>query len=112
MTLPMQVTNQSDASRRDVLAVVAGTLLFFGLSAAFELSEKVLALTRPWERYQLDELPGVLLFLAAALSWFGWRRVRELADSEEHVIPGHDPAVMVRYPAPQKKLAGIVARLD
>ena len=45
MTLPMQVTNQSDASRRDVLAVVAGTLLFFGLSAAFELSEKVLALT-------------------------------------------------------------------
>ena len=47
------------------------------LRAAFELSEKVLALTRPWERYQLDELPGVLLFLAAALSWFGWRRVRE-----------------------------------
>ena len=42
----------------------------------------------------------------------GWRRVRELADSAAHVIPGHDPAVMARYPAPQKKLAGIVARLD
>ena len=42
----------------------------------------------------------------------GWRRVRELADSAEHVIPGHDPAVIERYPAPEKKLAGIVARLD
>ena len=42
----------------------------------------------------------------------GWRRVRELADSAEHVIPGHDPAVIERYPAPEKNLAGIVARLD
>ena len=65
------------ASRRDLALVLAGTVVFFTLSAAFELSEKVLALTRPWERYQLDELPGVLLFLAVALSWFGWRRVRE-----------------------------------
>jgi two-component system, NarL family, sensor histidine kinase UhpB len=65
------------ASRRDLACVLAGTVIFFALSAAFELSEKVLALTRPWERYQLDELPGVLLFLAVALSWFGWRRVRE-----------------------------------
>lgn len=69
--------NTGNASRRDLMGVLAGTVIFFGLSAAFELSEKVLALTRPWERYQLDELPGVLLFLTAALSWFGWRRVRE-----------------------------------
>ena len=67
----------SSASRRDLLGVLVGTVIFFGFSAAFELSEKVLALTRPWEHYQLDELPGVLLFLAVALSWFGWRRVRE-----------------------------------
>jgi glucose-6-phosphate-specific signal transduction histidine kinase len=64
-------------SRRDLAGVLLGTAIFFVLSATFELSEKVLALTRPWERYQLDELPGVLLFLAVALSWFGWRRVRE-----------------------------------
>ncbi|HTD89162.1 MAG TPA: ATP-binding protein [Burkholderiales bacterium] len=69
--------NTGNASRRDLAYVLAGTVIFFGFSATFELSEKVLALTRPWERYQLDELPGVLLFLAAALSWFGWRRVRE-----------------------------------
>ncbi len=69
--------NTGGASRRDLALVLAGTVIFFALSAFFELNEIVLALTRPWERYQLDELPGVLLFLAAALSWFGWRRVCE-----------------------------------
>lgn len=42
----------------------------------------------------------------------GWRRVRELADSVTHIIPGHDPEVMRRYPAPDTTLAGIVGRLD
>lgn len=35
-----------------------------------------------------------------------------LADSPDHVIPGHDPLVMRRYPAPTAALDGIVARLD
>ena len=42
----------------------------------------------------------------------GWRRARELAESADHVIPGHDPEVLARYPAPEGKLQGIVARLD
>jgi len=42
----------------------------------------------------------------------GWRRVRELADSPAHVVPGHDPLVMRRYPAPSPEFEGIVARLD
>lgn len=42
----------------------------------------------------------------------GFDRLLELADSPAHVIPGHDPAVMRRYPAPAPDLAGIVARLD
>lgn len=29
----------------------------------------------------------------------GWDRMRELADSEDHIIPGHDPEVLVRYAA-------------
>jgi hypothetical protein len=28
------------------------------------------------------------------------------------VIPGHDPQVLERYPAPSRELEGIVARLD
>jgi glyoxylase-like metal-dependent hydrolase (beta-lactamase superfamily II) len=42
----------------------------------------------------------------------GYRRVRELADSPAHIIPGHDPMVLERYPAPKAALQGIVARLD
>jgi glyoxylase-like metal-dependent hydrolase (beta-lactamase superfamily II) len=42
----------------------------------------------------------------------GWQRLRQLADSPEHVIPGHDPQVLERYPAPSPELGGIVARVD
>jgi glyoxylase-like metal-dependent hydrolase (beta-lactamase superfamily II) len=42
----------------------------------------------------------------------GYRKIRELADSPAHIIPGHDPLVLERYPAPERKLEGIVVRLD
>jgi glyoxylase-like metal-dependent hydrolase (beta-lactamase superfamily II) len=42
----------------------------------------------------------------------GWAKLRSLADSPEHVIPGHDPLVLERYPVPSSELQGIVARLD
>jgi glyoxylase-like metal-dependent hydrolase (beta-lactamase superfamily II) len=42
----------------------------------------------------------------------GHARMRALAQSPEHVIPGHDPLVMERYPAPSASLQGVVARLD
>ena len=42
----------------------------------------------------------------------GYARLRSLAESPAHIIPGHDPLVLERYPAPSKALQGIVARLD
>jgi hypothetical protein len=42
----------------------------------------------------------------------GWARCRRLADSEDHVVPGHDPLVVARYPAPSAELEGIAVRLD
>jgi glyoxylase-like metal-dependent hydrolase (beta-lactamase superfamily II) len=42
----------------------------------------------------------------------GYARLRQLADSEKHIVPGHDPLVMQRYPAASKELDGIVVRLD
>jgi glyoxylase-like metal-dependent hydrolase (beta-lactamase superfamily II) len=42
----------------------------------------------------------------------GYARLRELADSPAHIIPGHDPLVLERYPAPSSSLQGIAARLD
>lgn len=42
----------------------------------------------------------------------GFRCIRALAPSDTHIVPGHDPAVFSRYPAPSPGLVGIVARLD
>jgi glyoxylase-like metal-dependent hydrolase (beta-lactamase superfamily II) len=42
----------------------------------------------------------------------GYERLRALAGAPERIIPGHDPLVLHRYPAPSKALEGIVARLD
>ncbi len=42
----------------------------------------------------------------------GFKMLEELADSKRHIVPGHDPLVMRRYPAPSKDLEGIVVQLD
>ena len=42
----------------------------------------------------------------------GYRKLTELAESGEHIIPGHDPLVLKRYPAAAKGLEGWIARLD
>lgn len=38
--------------------------------------------------------------------------IRRLADSDDHVVPSHDPILMDRYPAARADLAGFVIRLD
>jgi hypothetical protein len=42
----------------------------------------------------------------------GHRKLRQLAASPAHIIPGHDPLVMTRYPAARADLQGIAVRLD
>jgi len=42
----------------------------------------------------------------------GFKALYALADSEQHIVPGHDPMVLDRYPAPSPDLEGIVVRLD
>jgi glyoxylase-like metal-dependent hydrolase (beta-lactamase superfamily II) len=42
----------------------------------------------------------------------GFNLLYRLADSPEHIVPGHDPLVMKYYPAVSKELAGIAVRLD
>jgi glyoxylase-like metal-dependent hydrolase (beta-lactamase superfamily II) len=42
----------------------------------------------------------------------GHRSLRQLAASPTHIVPGHDPLVMQRYPAPRPELKGAVVRLD
>jgi hypothetical protein len=42
----------------------------------------------------------------------GFKTLEELADSHQHIVPGHDPLVMRRYPAVSPALDGIAVRLD
>ena len=42
----------------------------------------------------------------------GHKRAYALADSPRHMVPGHDPQVLKRYPAPHPQLEGTIARLD
>jgi glyoxylase-like metal-dependent hydrolase (beta-lactamase superfamily II) len=42
----------------------------------------------------------------------GYGKLKKLASSAQHVIPGHDPLVMFRYPAVSPALDGIAVRLD
>jgi glyoxylase-like metal-dependent hydrolase (beta-lactamase superfamily II) len=42
----------------------------------------------------------------------GYDMLRKLASTPNHIIPGHDPLVMQRYPAASPELTGIAVRLD
>ncbi len=41
-----------------------------------------------------------------------YSRLEALATSRRHVVPGHDPLVLKRYPALNAETEGIIHRLD
>ena len=63
--------------RRDIAVVVGITLAAAVICVKFNVSEALTNWSRPLERLQLDELPGVLLVLAVSLIWFSSRRFFE-----------------------------------
>jgi glyoxylase-like metal-dependent hydrolase (beta-lactamase superfamily II) len=42
----------------------------------------------------------------------GYQTLKRLADSPDHIVPGHDPDVVKRYPAARPGLEEMVVRLD
>ena len=42
----------------------------------------------------------------------GFNKLRSLATSPRHIIPGHDPLVMERYPVARPGLEDWIVRLD
>jgi two-component system sensor histidine kinase UhpB len=66
--------------QRDLLVVAGVTIATFLLSIKLNLTEHVLALTRPFEAYQLDELPITFAAMIVALAWFSWRRSRQVVE--------------------------------
>jgi two-component system, NarL family, sensor histidine kinase UhpB len=65
------------SARRDIVLIVAVGVVAAVVCAKFNVSEAMLAWTRPFERLQLDELPAVLLVVAISLVWFSSRRYFE-----------------------------------
>jgi signal transduction histidine kinase len=62
---------------QDTVVVVFATAVMAILCVQFDFSEALRRWTAPWERFQLDELPAVLVVLAAGLAWFAARRYGE-----------------------------------
>jgi glyoxylase-like metal-dependent hydrolase (beta-lactamase superfamily II) len=62
-----------------------------------------------YENFERLRLFPIVRDVAAMVD--GHRRLVECADSREHVVPGHDPLVMARYPRVEGDEIGIV-RLD
>jgi hypothetical protein len=42
----------------------------------------------------------------------GYETVKKLADSRDHIVPGHDPQVLAGYPAARPGLEDWIVRLD
>ena len=42
----------------------------------------------------------------------GYGKLRSLATSPQHIVPGHDPLVLTRYPAARPGTEGWIVRLD
>lgn len=62
---------------QDTAVVVLATAAMAALGVQFDFSEALRRWTAPWERFQLDEVPAVLVVLAAGLAWFAVRRYSE-----------------------------------
>ena len=75
------------AAWRDFAVVVLVTAIAAILCIRLNISEALLSWTRPRERFQLDELPAVLLVLAVSLIWFSARRHRQAR--HENVLRSH-----------------------
>jgi glyoxylase-like metal-dependent hydrolase (beta-lactamase superfamily II) len=63
-----------------------------------------------YEHFENGRCFGTTFDVGAALE--GYDRLFELAASPRHIVPGHDPLVMKRYPAAGPALEGVVVRLD
>ena len=70
-------------ARRDALAVVVVSLAAAVTCVRLNLSEAMVGWMRRHENLQVDELPGILLVVAACLLWFSTRRYLEASGELE-----------------------------
>lgn len=63
-----------------------------------------------YEHFEQNRVFPVTVNIADVLA--GYAKLHRLAESPRHIVPGHDPLVMKRYPAAAPGLDGIAVRLD
>jgi hypothetical protein len=63
-----------------------------------------------YENFEKGKVFPVTVDIADVLA--GYQRLVTLAGSPHRVVPGHDPLVLVRYPALNSETQGIVHRVD
>lgn len=63
-----------------------------------------------YETYQKDRPLPQIFDVGASID--GYRKLRALAPSDDHIVPGHDPLVMRRYAPVSPALEGVAVRLD
>lgn len=66
--------------------------------------------THLYENFERRKPFSITVDVAATLR--SYTRLEQLATSRAHVVPGHDPLVLQRYPAWKPQTEGIVHRLD
>ena len=66
--------------------------------------------THYYENFETRKPFRITLDVADTLA--SYTRLEELATSRKHIVPGHDPLVLERYPAWKPETKGIVHRLD
>ncbi len=80
--------------RRDLAIVVGVTAATFLISSLLQLNERVLAFTRPFEAYQIDELPITFVAMIVALAWFSWRRSGQAVEQLNLRLAAHQALVL------------------
>ena len=68
----------------ELLLIVLVALAVFAAGALTETNERVTSLLQGYEYLQVDELPLALLTFSLGLTWFAWRRWRELGVELKH----------------------------
>ena len=63
-----------------------------------------------YENFEKGKIFPITVDIADVLA--GYKRLLKLAASPRHVVPGHDPLVLQRYPELNSQTRGIVHRLD
>ncbi len=63
-----------------------------------------------YEHFEQNRAFTTMFNVGAAID--GYATLKRLAASPKHIVPGHDPLVMQRYPAASAALEGIAVRLD